>query len=206
MDVSHVASLFLLSSGKSNCDPSHLSRPTAPQSNLNRYNHNFLHKCAAIILLFTSLTEISSCFLQLSKKSIRTRVKSLRLFHLCTLSPSKATLPKPLRNLLTRRCSFSWMESRYSCTLTSNSPGRRKKKDRETDTNDYWPPSLSSGAPPPCRCSSPLRACRCSWMNQPNICVSMKTSRKRRTVLDGMALRKPSRWKKQGTGEEEEDE
>lgn len=40
---------------------------------------------------------------------------------------SGTTLPKPLRNLLTLRCSFSWMESRYSCTLTSNSPEERER-------------------------------------------------------------------------------
>lgn len=32
-----------------------------------------------------------------------------------------------MRNLLTLRCSFSWMESRYSCTLTSNSPVERER-------------------------------------------------------------------------------
>lgn len=143
MDIIHVASFFLLSSGKSSCDPSHPSRPTAPQSILNRSNHNFLYGCAAIILFFTSLTEISSCFLQLSKRSIRIRVESLRLFNLCTVSPSKATLPKPLRNLLTRRCSFSWMESRYSCTLTSNSPGRKKRKTKRQ--------TLMITGRPPCR-------------------------------------------------------
>lgn len=41
----------------------------------------------------------------------------------------KQTLPKPLRNLLTLRCSFSWMESKYSCTLTSNSPEEKKKRE-----------------------------------------------------------------------------
>lgn len=41
-------------------------------------------------------------------------------------SGSEITLPKPLRNLLTLRCSFSWMESRYSWTLTSNSPEERE--------------------------------------------------------------------------------
>lgn len=41
---------------------------------------------------------------------------------------SETALPKPLRNLLTLRCSFSWMESRYSCTLTSNSPEEGEKQ------------------------------------------------------------------------------
>lgn len=208
MDIIHVATFFLLPSGKSNCDPSQRSRPTAPQSILNGSNHNFLYGCAVIILLFTSLTEISSCFLQLSKRSFRTRVKSLSLYNLCIVSfqgnltqtfeepvdPPVFVLVDGIQILLHSDFKQSWKE---------------EKKDRETDTNDYWPPSLSSGAPPPCQRSSPLRACWCSsrsWMNQPNICVSMKTSRKRRTVLDGMALRKPSRWKKQGTGEEEEEE
>lgn len=149
MVIIHVASFFLPSPGKSNCNPSQPFRPTAPQSILNCSNHNFHYGSAVIILLFTSLTEISSCFLQLSKsKSIRT--KSLKpksqisqIFFFGTVSPSKATLPKPLRNLLTRRCSFSWMESRYSCTLTSNSPGRRKRKtDKQT---------LMITGRPPCR-------------------------------------------------------
>ena len=34
----------------------------------------------------------------------------------------KRSLPKPLRNLFPLRCSFSLIESRYSCNLTSNSP------------------------------------------------------------------------------------
>lgn len=133
MDIIRVGSFFLPCPAKSNCDPSQPSRPTAPQSILNCSNHNLIYGCAVFILLFTSLTEISSCFLQWSKRTIRTIVKYLRLFNLISVSPSKATLPKPLRNLLTRRCSFSWMESRYSCTLTSNSPGRSKRKtERQT--------------------------------------------------------------------------
>lgn len=129
----NAASFFFLPLGKSNSDSSQSSRQTATQSSSSRSNHNFLSGAVVIILFFTSSTEISSCFLQLSKRSFRTRVQSLRLFHLCTASPSKATLPKPLRNLLTLRCSFSWMESRYSCTLTSNSPGNRKRKtERQT--------------------------------------------------------------------------
>lgn len=60
-----------------------------------------------------------------------------------------------------------------------------------------------------CCTSVPWRACLWSsrsWINQPNIWVSMNTSRKRRMVFDGVALRKPPRWKEQGTGEEEEEE
>lgn len=45
---------------------------------------------------------------------------------------SEIILPKPLRNLLTLRCSFSWMDSRYSCTLTSNSP-----EEKEGEVN-HW--------------------------------------------------------------------
>lgn len=43
------------------------------------------------------------------------------------VTSSEISLPKPLRNLLTLLCSFSWIESRYSCTLSSNRPGEGER-------------------------------------------------------------------------------